>query len=208
MPNLLISDVCKVDGIVWAYSLTEAGFLHQLSSDLNHIIKSIGNGVDPTDILERAQRRSARIYCDTSNRYVAYQFQNLIQIYNTRSEELTGEIRLPDIVPVETVLFSGANGTSIAYKYFQGKLPDKGVNFQDNLKNIYLIHQIAVIQYERTFKESDVPSQIITYFVEIDSGSYSFTDELDFIIAIYNNRMLLRDTYGYLKLVQYSGKQQ
>lgn len=205
-PNALIFDVCEVDSTVWAYSLMEEGSLHQLSSDLDQALKSVGIGTDRVDILERARRRDAKIYCDASNIYIAYQFQNLIQVYSTNTGELTSEVRLSDIVPVELVLFDGANGTSIAHKYYPGKLPDTDLNFQDNLKNIFLVRQIVVAQYERTFKASERPSQVITWFVDMDSGSNNFTDELGFMVAVQDDLTLFRDTDGNFQVVQHKTK--
>lgn len=191
--NIRFSDLCMSDsGNIWVYGLKDNFIIHKLSMDLQTITFSSGLGININDRVTIERAHNGVIECTSEFVFIGFKTDNKIRVHSKTNGLLHAEIHFDKIVPVEISMMNYNGQTGFARKYYQGLAYDERGNFHDSLRNIILINDVLLVQYERYFVNANSSSQqVISFLVNLQDITYEMISTLPIIFDYEYDKIFL-----------------
>lgn len=186
-----MTDLCLSDGDVWVHSSTEEGIIHQIATDLETISESISGDIDSDDLVMQEISREGILACGDQFLYSGYNADNTIRIYDKSDGSLHRQVKFDEITPLEISIIEREGQQALSRSYYSGEAYDDRGDYHDILRNMVLIDDQLLVQYERSFSdvESDEP-HFISLSVDLEDGTYSSFEELPLIFDYSGSKLL------------------
>lgn len=188
-----MTDLCLSNGEVFVHSSSEDYTILKLNSTLDSVVQSFGDGYEPTDLIQREIFSYGKLACNDEFVYSSFVADNKLRIYRKENGSLLRNIEFNEIKPVEISVINRDDVQAISRQYYQGEAYDETGGYHDHLQNLVVIDNQLLVQYERSFSDSDSESDlqyIVSLMLDPSSGVYSISKELPLIFD-YSNQLLI-----------------
>lgn len=189
--DLNMTDLCISEDKLWIYANNGEAIVHQITNDLQSISASISDGFDSqvSAIMEIARKGS--IACSNNYIFGGYAYSNTLKIFDIKTQRLVKSIEFDEISPVSITEVEMEGRKAYSRKYYTGDAYNSKGDFHDTLKNLFIINNYLLIQYERLFSdESSNGPTIVSLVLNINNWTYSKTLNLPLIFD-YDNGIAL-----------------
>lgn len=189
--ELNMTDLCLSNGEVFVHSSSEDYMIHKINSTFDSVVQSFGEGYEPNDLIQREIFRNGKLTCDDQFVYSGFVADNTLRIYNTEDGSLLIKIEFNEIKPVEISVINRDGVQAISRQFYQGEAYDERGGYHDHLQNLVVIDNQLLVQYERSFSDSESDQQyIVSLMIDPRSGDYSISKELPLLFD-YSNQLLI-----------------
>ncbi len=186
--DISMSDICEANGNIWVYGYKDGNIIHKLSSDLERIKLSAGELTKYDQDVVRIIVNEGFIACSDEYIYAGITLDNTLYIHDAKDGKLVDKITFDNLVPVLISLVVLDGREAISHQSFTGNAYNENGNFHDILRNLIVVNDKIIAQYNRSYQNSD--SKLISYIIDLNNLTYKSFYNYPFIHDFKNGTYL------------------
>lgn len=189
--ELHMTDLCLSNEEIFVHSSSEYYTIHKINSTLDSVDQSFGDGYEPNDLIQREIFSNGKIACNDEFVYSSFVADNNLRIYKKEDGSLLRKIEFNEVKPVEISIINRDGVQALSRQFYQGEAYDERGEYHDHLQNMVVIDNQLLVQYERSFSDSESDQQyIVSLMIDPKSGDYAISKDLPLIFD-YSNQLLV-----------------